>query len=110
MSTETGAKRGEHVNAKAAGEGTKAKPWKLKTPSGSSDDQMYRAEDSDPPAIVCVVGKTERRYHLRAIALLRSSTTRRTIGCARSSSDAAGHPVGGRADDASCARALRPLR
>jgi len=28
---------------------------------------LYRAEDADPPAIVCVVGKTELRYHLSAI-------------------------------------------
>jgi hypothetical protein len=54
------------MKAQASGDGTKAQPWKLKTPSGSSDYQMYRAEDADPPAIVCVVGKTELRYHLRA--------------------------------------------
>jgi hypothetical protein len=53
--------------AKASGDGTKAKPWKLKTPPGTSEYQMYRAEDADPPAIVCVVGTTELRYHLRAI-------------------------------------------
>jgi hypothetical protein len=28
---------------------------------------MYREENADPPALVCVVGKTELRYHLRAI-------------------------------------------
>ena len=28
---------------------------------------MYRADDADPPAIVCVVGTTELRYHARAI-------------------------------------------
>ena len=55
------------MKAKVAGDGTKAKPWKLKTPSGSSEYEMYRAEDADPPAIVCMVGKTELRYHLRAI-------------------------------------------
>jgi hypothetical protein len=52
---------------KGAGAGTKENPWKLKTPPGTSDYVMYRAEDADPPAIVCVVGKTELRYHLRAI-------------------------------------------
>ena len=51
----------------AAGAGTKEKPWKLTTPSGSSEYVMYKAEGADPPAIVCVVGKTELRYHLRAI-------------------------------------------
>jgi uncharacterized protein DUF6855 len=55
------------MKTKVAGDGTKAKPWKLKTPSGSSEYEMYRAEDADPPAIVCVVGKTELRYNLRAI-------------------------------------------
>ena len=54
------------MKVKVAGDGTKAKPWNLKTPSGSSDYEMYRAEDADPPTIVCVVGKTELRYHLRA--------------------------------------------
>jgi hypothetical protein len=52
---------------KPAGAGTKEKPWKLKTPSGSSEYVMYRDEDADPPAIVCVVGKTELRYQARAI-------------------------------------------
>ena len=52
---------------KVAGAGTKDKPWKLKTPSGSSEYVMYKAEDADPPALVCVVGKTELRYQLRAI-------------------------------------------
>ena len=51
----------------ATGSGTKADPWLLTTPSGSSDYQMYRDENADPPALVCVVGKTELRYHLRAI-------------------------------------------
>ena len=55
------------AKAKASGDGTKAKPWKLKTPTGTSEYQMYRAEDADPPAIVCVVGTTELRYHLSAI-------------------------------------------
>ena len=52
---------------KASGLGTKEKPWKLRTPPGTSEYVMYRSEDTDPPAIVCVVGTTELRYHLRAI-------------------------------------------
>ena len=55
------------MKTKVAGEGTKAKPWKLRTPSGSAEYEMYRAEDADPPAIVCTVGKTELRYRLSAI-------------------------------------------
>ena len=51
----------------AKGRGTKLSPWHLKTPSGSSDYQMYKDEAADPPALVCVVGKTELQYQLRAI-------------------------------------------
>jgi hypothetical protein len=52
---------------KAIGSGTKADPWKLTTPSGSSDYEMYRDESADPPAIVCQVGTTQLRYDIRAI-------------------------------------------
>ena len=67
------------MKGKTTGEGTKAKPWKLKTPSGSSDYEMYRAEDADPPAIVCMVGKTELRYRLQAIAGFPDHLKRRFI-------------------------------
>jgi Family of unknown function (DUF6855) len=50
-----------------SGSGTKADPWKLKTPSGTSVYEMYRDETLDPPSIVCQVGSTQLRYHLRAI-------------------------------------------
>jgi hypothetical protein len=49
------------------GDGTRAHPWQLKTPSGSSDYMMYRDEAANPPALVCVVGKTELRYQLRCL-------------------------------------------
>lgn len=49
------------------GSGTKDDPWQLTTPSGSSEYTMYRDEAANPPALVCVVGKTELRYHLRCI-------------------------------------------
>ena len=55
------------ANASANGNGTKQSPWQLTTPSGSSEYLMYTDETLDPPAIVCVVGKTELRYDLRAI-------------------------------------------
>ena len=51
----------------ATGSGTREDPWCLTTPSGSSEYQMYRDESADPPAIVCVVGKTVLGYQLRAI-------------------------------------------
>ena len=47
--------------------GTKDNPWQLKTASGTSEYQMYRDETANPPALVCTVGKTELRYHLRCI-------------------------------------------
>jgi hypothetical protein len=58
--------------AKVKGSGTKENPWQLTTPSGSSEYQMYRDEAAVPPALVCVVGKTELRYHLRCIEDLHS--------------------------------------
>ena len=53
--------------ASVEGEGTKADPWQLTTATGTSSYQMYRDEELDPPAIVCQVGSTQLRYHLRAI-------------------------------------------
>ena len=53
--------------ARVKGTGTREKPWLLNTPSGSSQFQMYRDASADPPALVCLVGKTELRYHLRCI-------------------------------------------
>src|SRR5215831_17253975 len=53
--------------AKVKGSGTKQSPWQLTTPSGSSEYTMYRDETSSPTSIVCMVGKTELRYQLRAI-------------------------------------------
>ena len=49
------------------GSGIRDDPWILSTPSGSAEYQMYRDETADPPAIVCVVGKTVLGYQLRAI-------------------------------------------
>ncbi|MFO0663901.1 MAG: hypothetical protein U0174_08120 [Polyangiaceae bacterium] len=53
--------------SKPTGEGTKAKPWKLKTPPGTAEYEAYRDAEADPPALVVQVGKTQLRYHLRAI-------------------------------------------
>ena len=52
---------------KVEGDGTRARPWQLKTPSGTSAYEMYRDEGSDPPAFVCTVGKTVLRYRLRCL-------------------------------------------
>lgn len=49
------------------GTGTKDDPWVLRTPPGSSEYLMYRDESADPPALVCVVGKTTLSYQLRCL-------------------------------------------
>jgi hypothetical protein len=51
----------------ATGRGTREDPWQLKTPSGTSEFQVYRDETLDPPALVCQVGTTKLSYNLRAI-------------------------------------------
>jgi len=63
------------------GKGTKADPWLLKTPPGTSEFSAYRDESLTPPALVVTVGKTELRYDLRCIKIfiLRSRSTE--IGC-----------------------------
>jgi hypothetical protein len=56
----------------AKGSGTKESPWQLVTPSGSSEYIMYRDESANPSALVCVVGTTELRYHLRCLTDLQA--------------------------------------
>ena len=56
----------------SAGEGTRDNPWELKTPPGTSEYQMWRDETADPPALVCQVGSTQLKYHLRCIEDLHS--------------------------------------
>ena len=50
-----------------AGSGTRDDPWVLTTAPGTSEYQMWRDEAADPPALVCQVGSTQLKYHLRAI-------------------------------------------
>jgi hypothetical protein len=48
--------------------GTKENPWKLKTPPGTSDYEMYRDVNKEgAEVIVCVVGKTILHYDARCI-------------------------------------------
>ena len=51
----------------SSGAGTRARPWTLKTPPGTSEFEAFRDDTLDPPALVVRVGKTELRYHLRCI-------------------------------------------
>ena len=53
--------------SQAKGRGTAESPWELKTPPGTAAYQAYRDAAADPPALVVQVGKTQLRYHLRAI-------------------------------------------
>ena len=65
------------ASATARGSGTPDDPWVLQTPSLQSEFQMYRDPDAEPPALVCTVGSTELRYHLRAIEDLHTMLTDR---------------------------------
>ena len=47
--------------------GTKEDPWALKTPPGTSGYTIYKEDKAEPPALVCQVGSTTLRYHVRAI-------------------------------------------
>ena len=53
--------------AAGSGNGTKDDPWRLKTPPGTSEYELYRDPDAEVPALVCVVGKTTLKYHLSAV-------------------------------------------
>ena len=50
-----------------SGDGTRESPWELTTAPGTSAYTMWRDESADPPALVCQVGSTTLRDHLRAI-------------------------------------------
>jgi hypothetical protein len=52
----------------ASGNGTKDDPWVLTTPPGSSEYQMFRDDDADPPTLVCQVGSTTLTYDVRVVA------------------------------------------
>ena len=90
--------------------GTPDDPWQLQTPPGTSEYTAYRDEEADPPALVVQVGKTQLRYHLRAIddlhAMLREHGDWVPLGSADEQKAAAegtveawarseGNPVGG---------------
>jgi len=53
--------------ATSASAGTKANPWKLTTPPGSSAFEAFRDPSASPPVLVVTVGKTVLHYHLSAI-------------------------------------------
>jgi hypothetical protein len=59
----------------ADGTGTKDDPWRLTTPPGSSDYLMWNDDATDPPALICQVGKTQLRYHRSAVEDLHAMLT-----------------------------------
>lgn len=50
-----------------SGSGTHEDPWVLTTAPGTSTYTMHRDEAADPPVLVCQVGSTTLKYHLRAV-------------------------------------------
>jgi hypothetical protein len=51
----------------SSGNGTRAQPWLLKTPSLQSEFTAFRDDTANPPALIVQVGKTELRYYLRCL-------------------------------------------
>jgi hypothetical protein len=76
----------------ATGSGTKDDPWQLRTPPGTAEYQMWRDESADPPMLVCQVGSTQLKYHLRAIddlhAMLKTPGDWMDLGAADEQKDA----------------------
>lgn len=70
----------------STGTGTSEDPWILVTAPGTSEYRMWRDEAGDPPALVCQVGATQLRYHLRAVedlhAMLRANGDWMPLGAA----------------------------
>jgi len=58
--------------AKTKGSGTKADPWQLKTPAGTSDFTIYRDTKDGMEVLVCAVGKTILHYDSRCLADLKA--------------------------------------
>jgi hypothetical protein len=88
-----------------AGNGTPQAPWNLKTPPGTATFLAWRDPALNPPALVVQVGKTQLRYHLRAIedlhAMLRAHGDWMPLGSADEQKPAAENTVEawGRAPD-----------
>ncbi len=52
--------------------GTKSNPWKLKTPPGTSEYEMYKEVKDGKEVIVCTVGKTVLLYDAKCLNDLHS--------------------------------------
>jgi len=56
----------DNINMKV-GSWSKENPWKLKTPPGTSDYEIYIDEKDGKKIIVCTVGKTVLYYNYRCV-------------------------------------------
>jgi len=76
----------------AKGSGTKADPWVLQTPPGTSEYLMYIDDGVEPPTIFCKVGETILKYDKRAIddlhAMLKAHGDWMDLGAADEQKDA----------------------
>ncbi len=52
---------------KNAPSATKENPWRLKTPPGTAEYEMYKDVKEGKEIIVCTVGKTALHYDIRCI-------------------------------------------
>lgn len=55
------------MNDVTYGSGSRDDPWKLKTPSLSSEFEVWKDSTQNPPALVVQVGTTRLSYQLRAL-------------------------------------------
>ena len=53
-------------------QGTKSNPWKLRTPPGTSEYELYKDVRDGREVLVCTVGKTVLHYDYRCIDELHS--------------------------------------
>ncbi len=98
------------MNTVSYGSGEKDDPWLLKTPSLTSEFQVWQDASSTPPRLVVQVGTTQLSYQLRAIedchAMLKAAGDWMALGNADEGKPAvagsieawardAGNPVGG---------------
>ena len=49
------------------GTGSADDPWVLRTPPGTSEYTMHRADDTEPPQLLCQVGSTRLTYDARVV-------------------------------------------
>jgi hypothetical protein len=80
-----------------SGTGTKADPWRLKTPPLTSEYTIHRDDTVSPPLLVCQVGTTRLTYLARCLedvhAMLKRHGDWMPLGAADEQKDAAAGTV-----------------